>query len=67
MIAKRLLISKKIIVLLHTLPAFNSLLVRCKVYSFDPMEYLCTSWTYPEAYENFSIDPAPCRKNPIKK
>ena len=29
-------------------------------------EYLCTSWRYGEAYENFSIDPASCRKNPIK-
>ena len=33
---------KKIIVLLHTLSAYNSLLVRCKVYSSDPRECLCT-------------------------
>ena len=57
---------KKFIVLLHTLSAYNSLLVRYKVYSSDPRECLCTSWRYAEAYENFSIDPAPCRKNPIK-
>ena len=61
-----LLILKKCIVLLHTLSAYNSLLVRYKVYSTDPRECLCTSWRYAEAYENFSIDPAPFRKNPIK-
>ena len=66
-IQEPLLISKKFIVLLHTLSAYNSLLVRYKVYSSDPRECLCTSWRYPETYENFSIDPAPCRKNPIKK
>ena len=66
-IQEPLLISKKFIVLLHTLSAYNSLLVRYKVYSTDPRECLCTSWRYAEAYENFSIDPAPCRKNPIKK
>ena len=32
---------KKIIVLLHTLSAYDSLLVRYKVYSSDPREYLC--------------------------
>ena len=32
---------KKIIVLLHTLSAYNSLLVRYKVYSSDPRECLC--------------------------
>ena len=37
-IQEPLLISKKFIVLLHTLSAYNSLLVRCKVYSPDPME-----------------------------
>ena len=63
------LILRKIIVLLHTLSAYNSLLVRYKVYSSDPREclFMYTSWRYGEAYENFSIDPAPCRKNPIKK
>ena len=25
-----------------------------------------TTWRYAEVYEIFSIDPAPCRKNPIK-
>ena len=65
-IQETLLTSKKIIVLLHTLSAYNSLLVRYKVYSTDPRECLCTSWRYAEAYENFSIDPAPFRKNPIK-
>ena len=57
---------KNIIVLLHTLSAYNSLLLCYKVYSSDPRECLRTSWRYAEAYENFSIDPAPCRKNPIK-
>ena len=33
---------KKFIVLLHTLSAYNSLLVRYKVYSSDPKECLCT-------------------------
>ena len=58
---------KKIIVLLNTLSAYNSLLVRYKVYSSDPRECLCTSSRYGGAYKNFSIDPAPSRKNPIKK
>ena len=66
-IQEPLLISKKFIVLLHTLSAYNNLLVRYKVYSSDPKEYLCTQ---PEGMltsnENFNIDPAPCRKNPIK-
>ena len=66
-IQEPLLISKKFIVLLHTLSAYNSLLVRYKVYLYDPRECLCTSWRYAEVYENFSIDPAPCRKNPKKK
>ena len=65
-IQEPLLILQKFIVLLHTLSAYNSLFVRYKVYSTDPRECLCTSWRYAEAYENFSIDPAPCRKNPIK-
>ena len=60
------LISKKIIVLLHTLSAYNSLLVRYKVYSSDLRECLCTSCRYAESYENFSVDSAPCRKNPMK-
>ena len=55
------------IVLLHALSAYNSLHVRYKVYSSDPRECLCTSWRYVEAYKNFSIHPAPCQKNPIKK
>ena len=33
---------KKIIILLHTLSAYNSLLVRYKVYPSDPRECLCT-------------------------
>ena len=40
-IQKPLLILTKFIVLLHTLSAYNSLLVRYKVYSSDPS--LCTS------------------------
>ena len=58
---------KKIIVLLNTLSAYNSLLVRYKVYSSNLRECLCSSWEHAERYENFIIDPAPCRKNPIKK
>ena len=65
-IKEPLLIPKKCIVL-NTLSAYNSLLVRYNVYSSDPRECLCTSWRYAVAYENFSIDPAPCRKNPIKR
>ena len=66
-IQEPLLILKRFIVHLHTLSAYNSLLVCYKVYSSDPRECLCTSWRYAETYQNFSIDPAPCRKNPIKK
>ena len=46
---------------------YNNLRVRYKVSSSDLKEYLCTSWRYDEACENFLIDPAPCQKNPIKK
>ena len=65
-IQEPLLISKSFIVLL-TLSAYNRLLVRYKVYLPDPREYMCTSCSYAEAYENFSIGPAPCQKNLIKK
>ena len=41
-IQEPLLILKTFIVLLHTSSAYNSLLVRYKVYSSDPREYLCT-------------------------
>ena len=41
-IQEPLLILKKFIVLLHTSSAYNSLLVRYKVYSSDPRECLCT-------------------------
>ena len=51
-----------IIAFLHT-KVHNSLLGRYNVYSSDPRECLRTSWRYAAAYENFSIDPAPCRKN----
>ena len=61
--------TKKIIVLLRTLSASNTLLVSYKVYLSDPGECLCRHagmvW-YAGAYKNFSIDPAPCPKNPIK-
>ena len=40
-IKELLLMLRKIIVLLHTLLAYNSLLVICKVYSSDPRECLC--------------------------
>ena len=40
-IQEPLLILKKIIVLLHTFSAYNSLLVHYKVYSSDPRECLC--------------------------
>ena len=57
---------KKNIALLHTLSAYNSLLVYYQIYSSHPKEYLCTSWRYAEAYKNSSFDPGPCQKNPIK-
>ena len=38
-----LLISKIFIVILHTLSAYNSLLVLYKVYSSDPRKCLCKS------------------------
>ena len=41
-IQKPLLILYKIIVFLHTLSVYNSLLVRYKVYSSDTRECLCT-------------------------
>ena len=41
-VQERLLILKAFIVLLHTLSAYNSLLVHYIVYSFDPRECLCT-------------------------
>ena len=41
-IQEHLLILKTFIVLLHTLSAYNSLLVRYKVYSSDTRECLCT-------------------------
>ena len=40
-IQEPLLILKKNIVLFHILSAYNSLLVRYKVYSSNPREYLC--------------------------
>ena len=58
---------KKFIVFFHTLPAYNSLLARCKLYSSGPRECLCTSWRYAEAYVCRRTDPAPFRKNPMKK
>ena len=64
-IQESLLILKKIIVLHHTLSAYNSLLFRYKVYFPDPRECLYKSWRYAEAYENLSIDPTPWWKNPI--
>ena len=66
-IQKPLLTSRKCIVLLHSLSASNSLLFRYKVFSSDPGECLYKNWRYVEACENFSIDSAPCLKNPIKK
>ena len=41
-IQEPLLILKKLIVLVHTLSAYNSLLVRYKVYSSDVRKCLCT-------------------------
>ena len=41
-IQETLLISKKNIVLLHNLWAYNSLLIRYKIYSSHPRECLCT-------------------------
>ena len=54
-IQEPLLILKKLIVLVHTLSAYNSLLVRYKVYSSDVRKCLCTQWRYGEAYENLLI------------
>ena len=64
-IQESLLVLKKITVL-NTLSANNSLLVRYNVYLSDPRKCVCTSRRYAEAYENLSINPAPCLKNPIK-
>ena len=61
-----LLMSKKSAVLFHTLLGYSSWLVRYKIYSSYPRECFCTSWRNAEAYENFSIDQAPCRNNPMK-
>ena len=58
---------KNFIVLLHTLSAYDSLLVRYKVDPSDPRESLCARRRYGEAYAYFSIDPATCRENPIKR
>ena len=41
-IQEPLLILKKLIVFVHTLSAYNSLLVRYKVYSSDVRKCLCT-------------------------
>ena len=41
-IQEPLLLLKKFIVLLHTSSAYKSILVRYKVYSSDPREFLCT-------------------------
>ena len=41
-IQEPLLILKKLIVLVHTLSVYNSLLVRYKVYSSDVRKCLCT-------------------------
>ena len=65
-IQKPLLKLNKIIVFFHILSAYNSSVVRYKVYSLDPKECLCTNWRYAEIYENLSLDPTPCQKNPIK-
>ena len=56
-IQEPLLILKKIIVPVHILSGYNSLLTHYKVYSSDHREWLYTSWSYDEAYKNFSIDP----------
>ena len=57
---------KKVIVLLHPLSTYNSLLISYEVYSYDLRECLCASWRYGKANANFSNDPAPYQKNPIK-
>ena len=64
-IQESLLILKKFIVLLHTLSVYNSLLVRYKVYSSLYPGNVCVQAD--AIVKPFSIDPAPCRKNPIKK
>ena len=66
-IKEPLIILKKLIVLLHTLSAYNSLLVCYKVYLSDPRDYLCTQAESMVKSMKTCIDPAPYRKNPIKK
>ena len=52
-------------VFLHTLSAYNSLLILYKIYSSDSRECLCTRWSYGKAYVYLIIAPAPCWKIPI--
>ena len=64
------MILKRFKVLLHTLSACNSLLVRYKPYSSDLTGCLRTRRKHGRDYVYLSIDSAPCptcRKNPIKK
>ena len=51
---------KKNIVLLHTLSAYNSLLVRYKVCSSDPRKCVQAEGMLKPSYENFGIYPVLC-------
>ena len=49
-IRENLLTLKRFIVLLDILSAYNSLLIRYKVYSSDPRKFLQTRWKHGEGY-----------------
>ena len=65
-IQKPLWILEILVVLLHNLSAYNSVLARYKVYLSHPRECLYTRLRYGEAYIYVSIDP-PLSKEPYKK
>ena len=64
-IQESLLVSKKLqffFILYQHIAAYSS-----AIKFTSPIQICVQAEGYSEAYENFSIDPAPCRKNPIKK
>ena len=65
-IQKLLWISEILVVLLHNLSAYSSVLARYKVYLPHPRECFYTRLRYGEAYIYVSIDP-PLSKEPYKK
>ena len=56
-IQEPLLVSKIFIVLVHPSSA----------HIWSKEMYAYTRWRYGQSYENISIDPAPCQKNPVRK